>query len=139
MGGVDEDVASTAINQIKSSSFFDVKNVHLKSSNVTLSNVDDVSYLVVIETQVMDWKLHIYMFTCWGFFDMNNAIPMDLVTCKCFNAYYVNLKILQNIIKILYSFYHLYILRKKINLKNRFKVLKISLSSLEYLIFWGRD
>jgi hypothetical protein len=68
MGGVDEDVTSIAPNQIRSSSLSNVENVHLEPSNVTLSNVVDVSQIVVVETQVLAWKPHNRMSICWGFF-----------------------------------------------------------------------
>ncbi len=40
--GVDEDVASTTPNQIRSSSLLVVENVHLEFSNVTLLNIVNV-------------------------------------------------------------------------------------------------
>lgn len=43
VGGGDEDVALIALYQIKSSSFSNVENVHLKFGNVIVSNVIDVS------------------------------------------------------------------------------------------------
>jgi hypothetical protein len=43
VGKVDEDVASTTLSQIKSSSILVVESVHLEFSNVTLLNVADVS------------------------------------------------------------------------------------------------
>jgi len=43
VGGVDEDVASTASNQIRFSSLLVVENVHLEFSNVTLLDVADAS------------------------------------------------------------------------------------------------
>jgi hypothetical protein len=43
VGGVDEDVASIALNQIRSSSLLVVERVHLEFSNVTLLNVTDAS------------------------------------------------------------------------------------------------
>lgn len=43
MGGVDEDVASTTLNQIRSSSLLVVESVQLEFSNVTLLDVVDAS------------------------------------------------------------------------------------------------
>ncbi len=43
MGGVDEDVASSALNQIKSLSLLVVESLHLEFNNVTLLDVADVS------------------------------------------------------------------------------------------------
>jgi hypothetical protein len=45
VGGVDETVASTTLNQIKSSSLLVVESVHLEFNNVTLLYVVDASYL----------------------------------------------------------------------------------------------
>ncbi len=50
MGGVDEDVASIVPNQTKFSSLSNVQSVHLEFGNVTLSNVVNVSQLVVVTT-----------------------------------------------------------------------------------------
>jgi hypothetical protein len=79
MGGVNEDVTSIALDEIRSSSLSNVESVHLESCNVTLLDVVDVSQLVVIKAQAMAWKPHNCMSICWGFFVMNNGLPMDLV------------------------------------------------------------
>jgi hypothetical protein len=50
VGGVDEDVASIVPNQTKFSSLSNVQSVHLEFGNVTLSNVVNVSQLVVVTT-----------------------------------------------------------------------------------------
>ncbi len=63
----------------KSSSLSNLESVHLESSNVALSNVVDVSQLVVVEAQALAWKPHNHMSTCRGFFVMNDGLPMDLV------------------------------------------------------------
>jgi hypothetical protein len=55
---------SIALNQIIFSSFSNVENVHLEFGNVTLLNVIDVSKLMIIETQIVVWKLHNYMSIC---------------------------------------------------------------------------
>jgi hypothetical protein len=78
MGGVDEDVTSISPSQIKFSSFSNVENVHLEFSNVTLLDVIDVSQLVVVEAQALAWKPHNRMSICWGFFVMNDGLPMNL-------------------------------------------------------------
>ncbi len=57
------------------------ENVHLESSNVTLLNVVDVSQLA-IEAQAMAWKPHSCMSICWGFFVVNNGLPMDLMNLQ---------------------------------------------------------
>jgi hypothetical protein len=57
--------------------------MHLESGNATLSDVVDLSQLVVVETQVMAWKPHNHMFICWGFFIVNNGLPMDLLKLCC--------------------------------------------------------
>jgi len=48
-----KNVASTAPDQIRSSSFLNVENVHLEFNSVTLSNVVNVSHVAVIKIQVM--------------------------------------------------------------------------------------
>jgi hypothetical protein len=50
VGGVDEDVASIVPNQTKFSSLSNIRSVHLEFGNVTLSNVVNVSQLVVVTT-----------------------------------------------------------------------------------------
>jgi hypothetical protein len=55
---------SIAPNQITFSSFSNVENVHLEFGNVTLLDVVDVVKLMIIETQVVVWKLHNYMSIC---------------------------------------------------------------------------
>ncbi len=57
MGIIDENVASIALNQIKISSFLNVKSVHLEFNNVTLLDVVNVSHVATIETQVWFKKL----------------------------------------------------------------------------------
>ncbi len=49
VGIVDENLASTTSNQIKSSSVSNVENVHLEFRNVTLLDVVNVSQLAVVE------------------------------------------------------------------------------------------
>jgi hypothetical protein len=53
VGLVDENVASTVPNYIRSSSFLNVENVHLEFNSVTLSNVVNVSHVAIIKTQVV--------------------------------------------------------------------------------------
>jgi hypothetical protein len=50
---VDENVTSTALNKIKSSSLLNVESVHLEFNNVTLSDVVNISHVVAIEAQVV--------------------------------------------------------------------------------------
>jgi hypothetical protein len=48
-GNVGENVTSTTLNQIKSSSLLDVENVHLEYINVTLLNVANVLQLATLK------------------------------------------------------------------------------------------
>jgi hypothetical protein len=53
VGNVGEDVTSTTLNQIKSSSLLDVENVHLEYINVTLLNVANVLQLATIKVEAL--------------------------------------------------------------------------------------
>jgi hypothetical protein len=55
-----------------------------------LSN-DDISRFVVGEVQVVAKKLHSHSSICWGFFVINDGLPMDLVKpqvlhCKTYRS-----------------------------------------------------
>jgi hypothetical protein len=49
--------------------------MHVQARN--MSHVD-VSQLVV-KAQVVAWRPYIQLFICWGFFVINDGLPMDLV------------------------------------------------------------
>ncbi len=49
---------------------------------MTLLDVVDVSQLTIIKAQAMVWKLHNYMFICWGFFVMKNGLLVNLVNLQ---------------------------------------------------------
>jgi hypothetical protein len=43
-----------------------------------VANVDVLQF-VFLETQILTWIFHNHMFICWGFFTINDGVPVDLV------------------------------------------------------------
>jgi hypothetical protein len=53
-----------------------VENVHLQVPNML---DDDISQLVIVETQVVAWKPHSNLLICWGYFVIDDGLHVDLV------------------------------------------------------------